>query len=704
MAKTKTVEYTLSLDDLASSVYQKFVGAVESGEVDISKAIKGASGAFDQHGQSIRTVTGWIKEQRAESREHSFVINQGRDAVAAAGLAMNIWSGTLGAGNAKLKDTVNVVNTGVVAFQGLNAVTSMLPGPWSLAISVAGGLTASLFAMGNETEKSTAVVRSHQQAIDALLTSYDAWQEKFKGVTDSSGNFTKAQIEVTKQNAAVLQTQINRYREYLDVLDKGRSVQENTLGGVAKYREAIQTTAQLQKLNTEYLQESQTFQKAYNNALAEGKSKEEAKTAALKAANEELQGLIDKQDGYIASLASMTATGTQASGSLAAMRVELASLKQQFDAAGNDDSRTKIRKQIDALTVSIHEMEAPPKSDFVFTFGYQMEKSFQAGHAAVQQMQDSMTALFGTASQKPKEDAGFTIETKILGVENLYKTEGEIIDSWEKTMTAMVEIQQAATEQGSAEWQRYEDMKTRITATANRGRLKLDRDAALQGAQLAAQAVNLIGRYSAQGTSARVIDIETQRDAALASIDEQLAAENLSEEQRKQLLAQRDQLQKQYDAEERKAKQEGFEAQKTASIIEAIINTAVAVTKALEQGGFILGIPMAAVVAAMGAAEIGLIAGQPTPKFHEGTPGPVYFDAPPSTNIPIMVRGGETFQVRTERQQESTVTNISFQFFGPVAGEEAFIKMIQGAVRKAGLSNPSELFANRRSRVTLGPP
>ena len=58
-------------------------------------------------------------------------------------------------------------------------------------------------------------------------------------------------------------------------------------------------------------------------------------------------------------------------------------------------------------------------------------------------------------------------------------------------------------------------------------------------------------------------------------------------------------------------------ATKVSSIIEATINTAVAFTAALKAGGFI-GIILAGIVAAMGAAQIALIAAQPLPSFAEG--------------------------------------------------------------------------------------
>ena len=51
---------------------------------------------------------------------------------------------------------------------------------------------------------------------------------------------------------------------------------------------------------------------------------------------------------------------------------------------------------------------------------------------------------------------------------------------------------------------------------------------------------------------------------------------------------------------------------KAMAIVDAIINTATAVTKVLGQAG-LLGIPMAAIIGAMGAIQIGIIASTPLP-------------------------------------------------------------------------------------------
>ena len=61
-----------------------------------------------------------------------------------------------------------------------------------------------------------------------------------------------------------------------------------------------------------------------------------------------------------------------------------------------------------------------------------------------------------------------------------------------------------------------------------------------------------------------------------------------------------------------------FRFEQAINIAESYMNTSQAYTKALAQGGFLLGIPMATAVAVLGAAQIAVIAAQQPPSFQYG--------------------------------------------------------------------------------------
>lgn len=76
---------------------------------------------------------------------------------------------------------------------------------------------------------------------------------------------------------------------------------------------------------------------------------------------------------------------------------------------------------------------------------------------------------------------------------------------------------------------------------------------------------------------------------------------------------QREQIEKRYRQQERNIKRQAFQAQKTADVIQATINTALAVSRALPN------IPLSVAAGVAGAAQVALIASQPIPRFAQGT-------------------------------------------------------------------------------------
>ena len=101
-------------------------------------------------------------------------------------------------------------------------------------------------------------------------------------------------------------------------------------------------------------------------------------------------------------------------------------------------------------------------------------------------------------------------------------------------------------------------------------------------------------------------DFQEKKDAIMQNIT--------NEEEQKDALAR---LDEETDRNRRELARNQAKAQKSASLIQAIINTAEGITKAWAQGG-IFGVILAAVVAAAGLAQIGLISSQPLPALQEG--------------------------------------------------------------------------------------
>ena len=149
-------------------------------------------------------------------------------------------------------------------------------------------------------------------------------------------------------------------------------------------------------------------------------------------------------------------------------------------------------------------------------------------------------------------------------------------------------IKQANDKSKSAEEQQKARQQATLEATKAAGTATL-------------AAVDMITASEKAASEQRIAQLNTEKEAELAA-----AGDN---EQKKEMIRQK------YDQKIKAEKRKQFEADKRASIIKAIIATALAVVEA--SPNFV----MMALAGAIGAAQVALIASQPTPKFKDGVVG-----------------------------------------------------------------------------------
>ena len=129
---------------------------------------------------------------------------------------------------------------------------------------------------------------------------------------------------------------------------------------------------------------------------------------------------------------------------------------------------------------------------------------------------------------------------------------------------------------------------------------------------------NAIASDRKQKTEQELAELKTKQEEEL-----RLAGDN---EQKKDLIKQK------YALKEKEIKRKQAEADKRKAIMDATVNTAVAIVKTFATMGFLAGLVPAALMAALGAAQIALIAAQPIPKFAKG-------GAVPSSDIQGIIDG-----------------------------------------------------------------
>jgi len=157
----------------------------------------------------------------------------------------------------------------------------------------------------------------------------------------------------------------------------------------------------------------------------------------------------------------------------------------------------------------------------------------------------------------------------------------------------------------------YAELRKRYQAEVDTSKksIELERQKAafiVDQARVISDTLFTIGQQNRQAT----FDAEIEQLNRLR--DNELANKNLTE-------AQRAQIEKRYAQEEAKLKRQAWEQQKQADIAQAIINTALAVTKSFATLGYPAGIPGAVGAGIAGAAQIAIISNTKPPKFADGT-------------------------------------------------------------------------------------
>lgn len=129
------------------------------------------------------------------------------------------------------------------------------------------------------------------------------------------------------------------------------------------------------------------------------------------------------------------------------------------------------------------------------------------------------------------------------------------------------------------------------------------KDIGAEGAT-AADKISAIAGAASAAIGAVAAMLAANSNAKIAAIDKEIAAEQKRDGKSADSVAKLEQLEKKKDSMARKA----FNTNKKLMMAQAVMSTAAGITMALGQGG-ILGIPMAVLIGAMGAAQLAIIAG-----------------------------------------------------------------------------------------------
>jgi len=230
-----------------------------------------------RHRESVGGLTRYVREQRAEQRQTNFLINDFRDALNLAGMAMN---GMAMGGSKDFKQLTGAINAGLVAFNGIDAVTGLLPGPMGLVLKMAGGLATAMYTWKESTEGASEAVKEHLTLLDSLDDKYEEIRSKMPG---------SGRAETSRREAELVEAQKKSLEAFLGAASLGEKTQVEFQGKmVAVYAKTGET---LKNLRGRYPNEYEQYNEEYKKALVEGKSLADAEAIALEAMAQKVKDL-----------------------------------------------------------------------------------------------------------------------------------------------------------------------------------------------------------------------------------------------------------------------------------------------------------------------------------------------------------------------------------------------------------------------------
>jgi hypothetical protein len=267
--------------------------------------------------------------------------------------------------------------------------------------------------------------------------------------------------------------------------------------------------------------------------------------------------------------------------------------KIKLQAIGNKDALIKIekiyKKELDALF--IRQTEADLKAD--------ADKL-----KSKQDLEDKLYLL--TLSSNDKE---------IAEVSNKYE---QLIIEAEKAGLDATALRAKQVEETNAVIKKQADDEVKTNTDKNKKIIEDEKKVAEQRkkiqqqiAQTISASVDAIGQISANVTEQKLINIDKETNKEINSLDYQLEHKLISQETYDKKI---EALELQKAEKQRKLKKQQFETDRQIAIVKIIIATAQAVITQFAETGYV-GAILAGVV---GAAELAVVASQPTPQFEKG--------------------------------------------------------------------------------------
>lgn len=292
------------------------------------------------------------------------------------------------------------------------------------------------------------------------------------------------------------------------------------------------------------------------------------------------------------------------------------------------------------------------------------------------------------------------LNEQTLLLEQNGKTELEILQATYKKQVELAEARNKAIQEDETKTDQekkaaqielnrtiYELNKNAVDQEKELNAEKLDNAKTIAGqiSSVTSELVSKFGQIREQQTEQILQSLQANFESQNQSLEAQLNSQVISLEKYTQ---EKEKLEKEFNAKSRQIRLEQFEREKRANLIEAGINTAVAVTEALPN------LVLAGIAGALGALQIGFIAGQ-QPGFADG--GLTGQRIGSKDGIPIQRSNGDNLLATVKTGE--IITNRSQQrYIESVAGSDIWARAGVKGFASGGLTGMNSVTTNNATR------
>lgn len=329
----------------------------------------------------------------------------------------------------------------------------------------------------------------------------------------------------------------------------------------------------------------------------------------------------------------------------------LDSIEKEFEKRAKERSKKQIdntKKEADEVArirKELAEKEFQQDEDNLDKYIAQRKEALVKANLPTEQLEKELTAL-----------ELFELETRLQNLKDYGKATGDL----EKQIADFkvknyIDANKKIEESNKSMWDAYQQSLKDIAEAekeAAEKRVQQQKEVADAIVDAVQKSIGLLSEASNNYYNAQADAIEKNKESIIESYDEQIEANERKhdrnligdrqyENNKEELIAKQTAAEKKADKELRKIKHDQAVFNKTIALAQAILNTALGVTNAITTGDPYTAALRAAIVAAIGAAEIAVIAAQPIPAYAKGTEMVKGKGHDTSDNIHAMLSPGE---------------------------------------------------------------